>query len=63
MSGTIHNRFFKNNGDGTFSELADMNGGNYPITLYTKPGDTSGTLYGKVVNKVGLKYEGMFQLI
>lgn len=30
--------------------LAKANGGLFPIKFYTKPGDSSGTLYGKVVN-------------
>ena len=30
--------------------LAKANGGLFPIKFYTKPGDSSGTLYGKVIN-------------
>jgi len=37
----------------TLQKLAKANNGLYPINFYTKPGDTSGTLYAKVVSKNG----------
>jgi len=35
--------------DKTLKELAKINGGLYPIKLYTKPGDSSGIKYAKVI--------------
>lgn len=41
--------------DSTLKSLASANGGLYPITFYTKPGDPSGTKYAKVVNFEGAR--------
>jgi hypothetical protein len=37
----------------SLKSLAEINGGLYPIRLYTKPGDSSGTKYAKVIGFIG----------
>jgi len=41
----------------TLASLAQINGGLYPIKFYTKPGDTSGIKYAKVVGFNGARNE------
>jgi len=44
----------------SLKKIAGLNGGIYPIIFYTKPGDSSGTKYAKVVGYNGARnlYEG-----
>jgi hypothetical protein len=37
----------------SLKSLAEINGGLYPIRFYTKPGDSSGTKYAKVIGFIG----------
>jgi len=52
FDGTNYVDITKTMNSSKIKQLADMNGGTYPLTLYTKPGDSSGTIYGKVIRKV-----------
>ena len=51
--GTNYVDMFKSINSARLKKLVNLNGGEFPISLYTKPGDVSGKLYGKVINFIG----------